>query len=80
MEDKAEQELEKKEESKKTEVIRISLETKKLLDKQKAHPSMSYESVIFAYVSGSNINWNRVPEEEQEDLILEHPSKEGDNE
>ena len=41
---------------------------------------MSYESVIFAYVSGSNINWNRVPEEEQEDLILEHPSKEGDNE
>ncbi len=44
--------------------IKIKKKTKELLDKQKAHPSMSYDAVIFAYVSGSNINWNRVPEDE----------------
>ena len=80
-----EQEKPKEEtEEKETEVIRIRSSTKKKLDAQKAHPSMSYDAVIFAYVNGSNINWNRVPEEEitkeKEDLILEHPSKEGDNE
>ena len=47
-----------KEETKKTEVIRISVETKKKLDSMKAHPSMSYDAVIFAYVSGAKIDWN----------------------
>ena len=60
--------------------IKIKKKTKKLLDAQKAHPSMSYDAVIFAYVSGSNINWNRVPEEEltkeQEDLMLEQSKEE----
>ncbi len=50
--------------------IKVKRKTKKLLDAQKAHSSMSYDAVIFAYASGSNINWNRVPEEE---------NKEGEN-
>ena len=45
-------------EPKKTELIRISLETKEKLDSMKAHPSMSYDAVIFAYVSGAKIDWN----------------------
>ena len=73
-------EQEQKEESKKTEVIRISLETKKKLDSMKAHPSMSYDAVIFAFVNGSKINWNEAPKEEltkdQEDLILEQSQEE----
>ena len=51
-------------EPKKTEVIRISLETKKKLDSMKAHPSMSYDAVIFAYVSGADIDWNEARNKE----------------
>ena len=68
---KEEEKSEEATEEKETEVIRIRTSTKKKLDAQKAHPSMSYDAVIFAYVNGSNINWNRVPEEEKEEEIKE---------
>ena len=60
--------------------IKIKKKTKELLDAQKAHPSMSYDAVIFAFVNGSKINWNEAPKEEltkeQEDLILEQSKEE----
>jgi len=55
--------------------IKIKKKTKELLDAQKAHPSMSYDAVIFAYASGSNINWNRVPEDD-----IEEPEEENKEE
>ncbi len=60
--------------------IKISRTTKDLLDAQKAHPSMSYDAVIFAFAKGAKIDWNEAPKEEltseQEDLILEQPKEE----
>ncbi len=46
------------------ESIKIRRTTKLLLDNLKAHPSMSYDAVIFAFVNGATINWNKAPTEE----------------
>ncbi len=57
VEEEAEEIIE--DEIKETDVIRIRTSTKKKLDARKAHPSMSYDAVISAYVDGAGIDWNK---------------------